>query len=64
MLQNEMHNQNECNLQDQMDLSASTVKMIPKRTVAGVTATSAASSRILTNSCCAMNATWPITPTV
>lgn len=47
-----------------MDLSASTVKMIPKRTVAGVTATSAASSKILTNSCCAMNATWPFTPTV
>lgn len=46
-----------------MDPSASTVRMIPKKTVAGVTAASVASSRILINSCCVMNVTWPITST-
>lgn len=44
-----------------MGLSASTVRMIPRRTVSGVTAIAVASSRILTNSCCVTNATWPIT---
>lgn len=38
--------------------------MISAKTVAGVTATSVGSSRIRTNSCCVMSATWPTTSTV